>query len=303
MKSWGPRREPLPPLNALIALEAATRLGSFRAAAEEMHVTQGAVAQQVRVVEQDLGVTLFERHPRGLIVNPEAAEFLEQVRVSLTGLSTALNDLRSCREEGEQRRVILSAPPSLSSRWLIPRLPDFYARHPDISIAVDATSEIRPLAGPNRVDLAIRWGRTPAAGWSHPMLKGPFVVVAAPRLCAGTAPKEPLDIAMETLISDGYDAWNDWFDHFAGEVPETASITLSLSTLAIDAAERGIGIAISPEPLVRTALAEGRLIRVFPPDFDLQTGQSFHIASASAPKPGPVRKVSRWLLDSANERT
>lgn len=301
MRTWGPRREPLPPLNALIALEAATRLGSFRAAAEEMRVTQGAVAQQVRAVEQDLGIALFDRHPRGLIVNPEAVDFLEAVRLALTGLSAALSDLQNLGGEEGRQRVILSAPPSISSRWLIPRLPEFYARHPDISIAVDATSEIRPVVGPDRVDLAIRWGKPPLSGWSRPMLKGPFVVVASPTLRSRAIRKTPADITTETLISDGYDAWSAWFHHFVGHVPETASMTLSLSTLAIDAAERGIGIAISPEPLIRIALAEGRLVRVLSPEYDLETDQSFHIVSAAPPRPGPVRTVSRWLLDAAGE--
>ncbi|MEM7177949.1 MAG: LysR substrate-binding domain-containing protein [Pseudomonadota bacterium] len=301
MKSWGPRREPLPPLNALIALEASARLGSFRAAAQEMHVTQGAVAQQVRAVEQEIGLSLFERHPRGLIATPEAVDFLDHVRVALTSLSAALSDLRNIRGEEGHQRVILSAPPSISARWLIPRLPEFYAQHPDISIAVDATTEIRPLVGPDRVDLAIRWGQEPNSGWSRPMLKGPFVVVASPGLRSRLAGKTPADITAETLIADGHDAWTAWFDHFIGYVPETASMTLSLSSLAIDAAERGIGMAISPEPLVRSAIAEGRLVRVLSSDFDLETDQSFHIVSAMAPKPGPVKKVSRWLLEAASE--
>ncbi|MBY8976357.1 LysR family transcriptional regulator [Rhodobacteraceae bacterium NNCM2] len=299
MKSWGPRREPLPPLNALIALEATTRLGSFRAAADEMNVTQGAVAQQIRAVEEDLGIMLFDRHPRGLVARAEAARFLETVRQALSGLSTAITDLQEPRGDGKSQRVILSAPPSISSRWLIPRLPDFYTRHPDVSIAVDATSDVRPLLGPDRVDLAIRWGKAPETGWSRPMLSGPFIVVASPSLLGAAGHTDPAALLRHTLISDGYDAWRHWFEQFTGTVPEMASMTISLSTLAIDAAEKGIGVAISPEPLVRSALAEGRLVRALSPEFDLDTGHGFHLVASRQPKAGPVGKVSRWLLDEA----
>ncbi|MEM7669183.1 MAG: LysR family transcriptional regulator, partial [Pseudomonadota bacterium] len=177
MKSWGPRREPLPSLNALIALEATARLGSFRAAADEMNVTQGAVAQQIRSVEQELGITLFERLPRGLVPKPEAERLLAVVRQGLSSLSAAVGELQDQTGAAGTTRIILSAPPSFSSRWLIPRLTAFYDRHPNLSIAVDATVDVRPLTGPNRVDLAIRWGETPEAPWHQPILSGPFIVV------------------------------------------------------------------------------------------------------------------------------
>ncbi|MEM0922482.1 MAG: LysR substrate-binding domain-containing protein [Pseudomonadota bacterium] len=297
MKRWGPHRAPMPPMGALLAVEAAARLGSFRAAADELNVTQGAVAQQVRAAEADLGHALFERHPRGLEVAPAARPFIEQISQSLAALSGAAAAFQQSNSGGESQRVILSAPPSISARWLIPRLGRFDPGAREVAIAIDASTALRPLTGPDRVDLAIRWGLCPASLWSRLLLPGPFVAVAAPGLVpngcmADALPELP-------LISDGYDLWGEWFQRAIGRVPEISGPDLSLSTLAIEAAERGLGVALAPEPLVRGALVEGRLVRVFGSDLDLHTERGFYLVAAEAPARPATRSVAEWLLAEA----
>ncbi|MEL6477648.1 MAG: LysR substrate-binding domain-containing protein [Pseudomonadota bacterium] len=295
MKRWGPHRAPIPPPGALLAIEAAARLGSFRAAAEELHVTQGAVAQQVRAAEADLGHPLFDRQPRGLQVTEAARPLIEQIAQSLSALSGATEAFRQRLDPGVSHRVILSAPPSISARWLIPRLGRFHDAGGDIAIAIDASTALRPLTGPDRVDLAIRWGVEPPGLWSKLLLPGPFVVVGAPGL-AEPVPRAPRDLVGLPLISDGYDVWGDWFQQMVGEVPEFSGPDLSLSTLAIEAAERGLGLALAPEPLVRGALAEGRLERVFAEDCDLHTERGFYLVAAEPALRPPARRVAEWLL-------
>ncbi|MEM7506260.1 MAG: LysR substrate-binding domain-containing protein [Pseudomonadota bacterium] len=300
MRKWGPRRESLPSLNALIAVEATARLGSFRAAAQEMRVTQGAVAQQVRGVEAELAMPLFERHAKGLIPLPGTQRFIDQVRQSLTSLSLATLDLQQSQRRETSHRIILSAPPTIASRWLIPRLAVFQAQNEALSIAVDASTTIRPLTGPERVDLAIRWGREPSGCWSQLFLEGPFVVVAAPGLIAAHRPSGPQDLPGLPLITDGYDLWGEWFERQIGALPPIQGPSMSLSTLAIDAAEQGMGFALAPEPLVRGAIDDGRLALVFPPHYDLTTTRGFYVVAADQPRRGPLRKVVDWLMHEAN---
>lgn len=145
----------LPPLNGLRAFEAAGRTLNFRAAAEKLGVTQGAVAQQVRGLEDRLGIRLFERHSKGLAFTAEGRGYHGQVALAFSILRDATAALQA-----EPSRVVISVTPSFASKWLIPNLPDFTERHPAIDLRVLATEAMSRFRT-DGVDLAVRQGVPP----------------------------------------------------------------------------------------------------------------------------------------------
>ncbi|CAM8832728.1 LysR family transcriptional regulator [Burkholderia pseudomallei] len=152
-----PARKPgrLPPLNALRAFEVSARHLNFRAAADEIGVTQGAVAQQVRHLEDALGVALFERLPRGLALTADGFAYFADVRRALNLIGDATDRLAKRRAN-----VTISTTPSFASRWLIPRLASFGDEHPGVDLRVIADSQFATFQG-DGVDLAIRYGKPP----------------------------------------------------------------------------------------------------------------------------------------------
>lgn len=152
-----PARKPgrLPPLNALRAFEVSARHLNFRAAADEIGVTQGAVAQQVRHLEDVLGVALFERLPRGLALTADGFAYFADVRRALNLIGDATDRLAKRRAN-----VTISTTPSFASRWLIPRLASFGDEHPGVDLRVIADSQFATFQG-DGVDLAIRYGKPP----------------------------------------------------------------------------------------------------------------------------------------------
>lgn len=200
-------------LNHLTAFEASARLGSFRAAAEEMFVTPGAVAQQVRALEDKLGVELFDRLPRGLRPNRTGADYVNRVRLALGIIEEATADLLDRGNEREPNQVILSTTATFASRWLIPRLKRLEEANPDIVVMIDASDTPRALKGNGSVDMAIRWGTPPfSEGHTQFMLSGRAIPVCAPSLLEKNKWASPRDLMDATLISDSHNNWKRWFD-------------------------------------------------------------------------------------------
>lgn len=142
----------LPPLNGLRAFAAAGRHLTFRAAADELGVTQGAVAQQVRGLEDHLGLRLFLREPRGLAFTEEGRAYHTAISHAFSQLADATTALRS-----SPSRVTISVTPTFASKWLIPRLAEFTAAHPDIDLRITATERVLSFRA-DGIDLAVRQG-------------------------------------------------------------------------------------------------------------------------------------------------
>jgi LysR family glycine cleavage system transcriptional activator len=176
----------LPSLNGVKVFEVAARHLNFRLAAEELGVTQGAVAQQIRGLEAELGVKLFERLPRALALTGEGRAYIADVRRALEIIARATDGLKP-----QPVRLTISTTPSFASRWLIPRLPDFTARHPDLDLHILATDRMSSFQA-DGVDLAVRYGRPPfGPGLAVELLfEQEIVAVCSPMLLAGRpAPK------------------------------------------------------------------------------------------------------------------
>ena len=257
-----PNRRPprLPPLNALRAFEAAARHLNFRIAAEELGVTQGAVAQQVRGLEAALKVQLFDRLPRSLVLTSEGRAYLPAVRRAFELIAAATERLRP-----QQATLTISVTPSFAAKWLIPRLGAFTQANPDLDVRVVATEAVSNFQS-DGVDIAIRHGHPPTgAGLSAELLfPAEIYAVCSPALLKGKHPlRKWQDIAHVALLHDAHGLWPEYLEALSGgrHVAAVRSQTFSQSSLAIDAAVAGQGLALASDPLVKQDLAAGRLVR------------------------------------------
>jgi LysR family glycine cleavage system transcriptional activator len=254
----------LPPLNALRAFEAAGRLGSFKEAAAELHVTQGAVSQHVRLLEEWLGASLFERHNRRVKLTPAAQAYLKEIGPLFEQLSRAT--ARYGVPETVSRTLSVNAPATFTLRWLVPRLARFRAEHPDVDVKM-ATSN-RPLESlKENYDIVIRGGPDTFYGYSmRPFLSEERLPVCSPALLQRVPLRLPGDLQQHTLLhtSSLPRLWPDWLAsaEIAGLKP-AATLTFDHFYLTLQAAIDGIGIAMGPTALVSDDLAAGRLVTPF----------------------------------------
>lgn len=277
----------LPPLNALRAFEASARHLNFRLAAEELGVTQGAVAQQVRGLEARLGEPMFDRLPRGLRLTEAGRRFHPPLRRAFRLIEGAVGEF------SVHRQITISVTPSFASKWLVPRLSDFTSLHPDIQVQIDAREG---LADFNRdgVDIAVRQSRKPVMAGHHaaPLFSTEFMVVCAPDLARQVS--EPSDLLQHVLLSDSHGLWPLFLEH-AGVFGHPRMMTFNQTSLAIDAAISGQGFALANAPLVATELASGRLVT--PLKQVLFDDLGFHVVTPKKPRqPELVAKVRDWLL-------
>lgn len=288
------RTRRFPPLNALRAFEAAARHLNFRLAADELGVTQGAVAQQVRHLEDVVEVQLFRRLPRGLALTREGLEYFSSVQRALQIISDATDAL------GQRPTVLaVSTTPSFASKWLIPRLSDFGRLHPDIEVRVIADERLASFRA-DGVDIAIRLSKPPFPAGLVAELLFPLDIfaVASPKLLDGDSPiRTPADLAKHVLLHDAHDLWPEFIDKLGGKgrADPTKGPRFSQSLLAIDAAVAGQGIALTSEPLVERDIAEGRLRRVFDFSFPMSLGFYVVFPQANAHSEA-LDAMRRWLF-------
>ena len=190
----------LPPLNALRSFEVAARCSSFTKAAAELLVTPAAVGQQVRQLEDFMGVRLFRRESRVLVLTPAGEACLPGIREGFAQLAAAVSQAKPQTKVG---RLTVSVAPSFAAKWLLPRLSDFEARHPDIDVHVDASMPLVDLNDGN-VDVAIRYGSGQYPGLRVERLIGEEVIpVCSPALRDGDRPlARPQDLVEHALLHD-----------------------------------------------------------------------------------------------------
>ncbi|WP_458790730.1 LysR substrate-binding domain-containing protein [Yoonia sp. MH D7] len=282
----------LPSLNALSAFDAAGRCLSFRAAADEMGVTQGAVAQQVRQLEADLGVVLFDRLPKGLALTSVGRGYHERIVSAFSELRVATALLKP-----ELGKVTISVTPSFASKWLIPNLPDFSVRHPDIDLRILATEKVSSFHS-DGIDLAIRQGAPPfGAALNATLLFGQDVIaVAAPKLLH--AEQFPLSATAWSLlpkIHDAYDLWPKFLAEMGLVDQSKRRLRLSQTALAVDAAISGQGATLVSRFLVSGDIAAGTLLEIGA--FKTAETRDFYLLTLRRSTPNPaVDTVVSWMM-------
>lgn len=283
----------LPALNALRAFDAAGRTLNFRAAADTIGVTQGAVAQHVRALEADLGVRLFERHRRGLAFTDAGRAYHARIAQAFEQLTDATAAFRP-----DPRRVTISVTPTFASKWLIPRLTNLTDRHPDIDLHVLATDSVLSFHA-DGIDLAVRQARPPfGAGVTADRLFGHTVIaVCAPALVEARRDADVGSLTGLALLHDSHDLWPAFLAGMGWTGPATtAGPRFNQTAHAIDAALAGHGVALASRFLVEHELSEGRLVQ--PVDHAMEADLDFHVLGR---RPGrasaAASRVRAWLLD------
>ncbi len=255
-----PPRPKGPALNSLRAFEAAARRGSFTAAAEELSVTPGAVAQHVKSLEAWAGGRLFIRRAQGVELTTVGSNVLPGFVTAFDSLGEAVQTLRSQAAPDEVR---IAALPSIAQLWLSPRLPAIRDKVPDVTISITA-AEIPPNLKREPFDLSLFFESGPAPEQAVEICRDVIFPVCAPVMAARL--KTHGDLADVTCLHDAAWAndWDRWMDA-AGVTPriETRGPVFSLYSLAVEEARNGAGILIGHEPLVAAHLATGALVAPF----------------------------------------
>ena len=257
-------KQRLPPLNALRAFEAAGRLGSFKEAAAQLHVTSGAVSQQVRLLEEWLSAPLFERHNRRVTLTPAARAYLAQISPLFEQLSLATANYGV--PATVSRTLTVNASATFTLRWLVPRLEKFRASHADIDVRVETSNEpVESLK--DAYDVIIRGGPDTFYGYSmKPFLAEERLPVCSPALLQRLPIREPDDLRQHTLLHTTSlpRVWPDWLAKTQVHgLPQPASLTFDHFYLTLQAAIDGMGIAMGPTALVSDDLSAGRLVTPF----------------------------------------
>ncbi len=293
-------------LSWLRCFEASARHCNFTRAAAELCITQGAVSQQVKQLEQWLERPLFIRAPRALVLTPEGERLRFVLRESFQAIESTLTQLRKPREGGP---IALSCAPSFAMRWLTPRLGDFFRDHPEVGLRVygefhtlDSTRMAR-----DGIDAAVRFDlgvyEDLKAGrfldeWLLPVAS-PAFVAAHPELRA------PRDLKGAWLLHDvspweGADAfaeWDHWLRHAGAAVDNLgAGQCFNLSQLAVGAALAGQGVALGRSALVLEDIAAGRLVELF--GIRVRSQASYYFVSAHGQTP-QIATVEHWLAAEA----
>lgn len=290
-------RKHLPSTSALRVIEALDRLGGVSAAAEDLALTQGAVSRQVQALEAQVGLKLARREGRRLILTDDAKRYAAEVRMSLDRIASATMQLQSAPPGGTIRLAIL---PAFGMQWLMPRLPDFARKNPDVT--VNMATRLEPFAfSIGGFDAAIRFGQPPWDGLDHLLLKHEALVpVAAPALLDGRPTLAPADIAALPLlhIQTRLSSWPNWFAHHivTGEAPR-GSVYDQFSTI-IQAARHGLGAALLPSYLIEQDLASGVLIALHSQPFD--PGDAYFLVWPRSQADNPdLCRLRDWLATQA----
>ncbi|RXV61674.1 LysR family transcriptional regulator [Roseovarius sp. A46] len=254
-----PRRS-LPSIASLRALEALDRLGSATAAAAELSLTQSAVSRQLKTLEDFIGHPILTREGRGVRLTPEAADYAARVRGALEQIAQATMRLSVNAAGGTLSLAIL---PTFGMRWLVPRLPDFAHRHPEVTINLSTRLDKFNFAS-EPFDAALHFGKPDWPGTGTLRLRHEAMVeVATPEfLSRQRAVRGPRDLLRLPLLHIGTrpDAWADWFAaHGITGVPIGGTIHDQFATI-MQMALHGMGVALLPDYLVEQELATGRLV-------------------------------------------
>ena len=260
-----------------------------------MGVTQGAVAQHVRKLEQHLGIRLFDRLPHGLALTSVGRGYHARVAQSFSDLRMATAQLKPAPS-----RVLMSVTPTFAAKWLIPNLPAFTAAHPDIDLQVLATEKLSSFHS-DRIDLAVRQGAPPfgASLNADLLFKQDVIAVAAPSLLKDVAqPVSPSTLAALPKIHDTHDIWPKLLADAGIANRNERGLRLSQTALAVDAAIAGQGVALVSRFFVATELADGKLIEL---GYRIATGaQDFYLISPrKSGRRQAVQAVTAWLLSQA----
>lgn len=251
-----------PPLHALQGFAAAARSGNLTRAAASMHLTVSALSHQIRALEERLGRRLFERGPRGVKLTADGERLMNRVAPHLEALDHALRPYGPCRDDV----LTLSLMASMASAWLVPRLGDFLALHPQLELNLQSSTRLVDFERETNVDAALRGGY---GGWPGVVIEHLFdetlTPVASPKLIERMGGLPALeDLQRWPLLGDPADHWRDWFEHYGGREPNRYVAHFDDSETMHRAAVEGMGVALARMARTRLLIENGQLVSLRP---------------------------------------
>lgn len=279
----------LPPLNAIRAFEAAARLGSYVAASRALHVTQPAIGRHVKLLEDWLGVQLFERTPRGVSLTPAGERYYAKISIALQQIADAGHELAP---GGAARWLRIMVVPAFAKRWLMPRLESLRQQRPGMKVAVEPNPTFSEVDGKN-ADLGIVYGLPGQYPQCHSTLIRPTVFpVCAPSYLAEHGPLSSVSkLAQHKLIHvDDGEWWNLWLSTVGLSLRVSPDVLYVSNDHALSMAESGHGIALANAVLVKHQLASGTLVRPLAEEVQLESYQLLL-------PPGPVSADVEWFVE------
>ncbi|WER50810.1 LysR substrate-binding domain-containing protein [Cupriavidus sp. WKF15] len=288
---------PIPPLKALVALEAAMRLGSFTMAADELGVTPGAVGQQIQKLEDWLGVALFVRQIRQVTPTVEGRAYMAQIQPALAEIVHASRRLRERRHNG----VRLSMPPSFAAKWFAPRMADFLQAYPGTALSLSTSTTLVDFEL-DAVDLAVRH-----FNGADPQLSAQLLcpdearAYCSPAYALKWKLKRPEDLQPATLLHNTlHPHWVAWLARYSElsdqQIESIAGIQFDQSLMAIEAAVREQGVVLTSSILVETETAEGLLVEPFDKAFPLSLGY-YLVHPKTAQLPAGAIALKQWFAE------
>jgi LysR family transcriptional regulator, glycine cleavage system transcriptional activator len=265
----------LPSTTLLQAFEAASRLESFTAAAAELHLTQSAVSRQIRALEEQLGSAMFVRERQTIRLTDAGRSYSREIRSALEAIASATLRFRANPQGGTLNLAIL---PTFGTRWLAPRLPDFIARNPGVTLNLTTRLGTFDFAN-DAMDAAIHFGKPDWPGADAQFLMREILVPAcSPALRSRFALEMPADLLRAPLLhlASRPDAWETWFRRNAVEHAPISGMLFDQFATATQAAISGMGIALLPQFLFQTELDRGDLVMAV--DRPMENDDAYYLA-------------------------
>lgn len=282
----------LPPLSTLRAFEAAARAGGYTAAGRELNVTHAAVSQQVRRLEEHLGLTLMRRRGRGLELTEAGQHLAERLGTAFGIVAAAIGELT---ETDAARPLKVSLTPMFAATWLLPRIGTFRERHPEVELVLDPTPENVDLVATG-VDLAIRFGDGDWPGLvTEQLLRSHFVVVVARSLLDRTGGEADIR-ALPWLQQQGTDELRIWLARRGVDVGQKTNIIHLPGYMTLPALRDGQGVAATARLFVEDDIRAGRLVVLYEDEGPGRTG--YHLLW---PERRPLREAARHFVDWVRE--
>ena len=285
----------LPSLKFLKTFQVAAARLSFKAAAEELFITPSAVSHQIKALEEQLGVPLFDRGPHSLTLTEAGSHYLQHMDSVFSRLESVTEQLQVRYGRGVVR---LHMPPFFATELLLPKLPSLLEAQPDTDIHINtALAPMQPH--PPDADVSIVVNAAPETGLDcHKLFSQAFVPACAPSVLMRTPVNKVEDLNQHTLIvhEARRDAWEQWADSLGKQLRPKKIVRFDTMYTAAQAAEHGVGVALVSSRLGYERFSQGSLVRLF--DTELETGESYFLLlrreDASRPD---VRALTQWLLN------
>ena len=283
----------LPPLSALRAFAAYAEHGSLAKAGEALNVSHAAISLQIRNLETHLGLTLLDRSARQMQLTPDGKRLADALAQGFEIIAATLDELTG---RDAHRPLQISATPSFASAWLMPRLARFRAEHPEISLMIDPSADVKTLA-PGGIDVALRYGSGDWPGLEAELLiLSPIAIVAATELVGTEAITNPADLQKYHWLQElGTNEATDWFARFGIAHDHARGLTALPGNLMLEAARQGQGVAITARVFVEGDIEAGRLRLLF----EDSRHKGYHLVTRPGVQRPPLRHFTRWLRREA----